>query len=265
MFEFLIDFFHNISQYFNLFKINNDTNLNKNLEENSIENVIDYDINVEKLITNQEMTKNFPDKAFNGKINSKTIEIPGLYVKVVRYKNIENGIGKLDPNLYRKYSLRKRDDSSIEISRGKLYFNLRYNEEIQSFSVYIKKAELFRPRKLPSINSNQKLNICVKIQLSDDKKIKFQTKIQQKTSKPVFDETFSFSISFEDLKNRKLFLGLYQFGKMMKHELIGAVRINELHLIKNINNKETELSRNLLQLYEVSVFCCKSFVVIVNF
>ncbi len=251
MFEFLIDFFHNISQYFNLFKINNN---DTNLEENSIENVIDYDINVEKLITNQEMTRNFPDKAFNGKINSKTIEIPGLYVKVVRYKNIENGIGKLDPNLYRKYSLRKRDDSSIEISRGKLYFNLRYNEEIQSFLVNIKKAEFFRPKKLPSINSNQKLNIYVKIQLSDDKKRKFQTKIQQKTSKPVFDETFSFSISFEDLKNRTLFLGLYQFEKLLKHELIGAVRINELHLIKNVTSKEIELSRNLLQLYEVSVF-----------
>ncbi len=270
-------------------KNNDKNNSNKNrrnstnLTNNSKEEDNDFYVNARQLLTRQstEMTATFPYKAFHGKINSKTIEIPGLNVKVVRYRNMENDIGKIDPNLYRNYSSSKGVDSNIGVSRGKLYFSLKYNEEIQSFSVNINKAELFGPEKsqgkleragstsnssltthrssfLSSSTPNSpvisKSNTYVKIQLLPDKKRKYQTKIQRKTSNPIFEETFYFATSFEGLQNRTLYLGLYEFGRFLKHELIGAIRISELHLIKDINIQDIEFNRNLLQLAEVFLF-----------
>jgi hypothetical protein len=41
-----------------------------------------------------------------------------------------------------------------------------------------------------------------------------------------------------------------EFGRFSKHELIGTVRLNELHTIKDISVGEVEMNRNLLQLNE---------------
>lgn len=124
----------------------------RNSTSNNNEDNHDFYVNARQLLTRQstEMTSTFPSKAFHGKINSQTIEIPGLNVKVVRYKNMENDIGKIDPNLYRNYSSSKGADSNVGISKGKLFFSLRFNEEIQSFSVNIIKAELAAPERNPS-------------------------------------------------------------------------------------------------------------------
>lgn len=124
----------------------------RNSTSNNNEDNHDFYVNARQLLTRQstEMTSTFPSKAFHGKINSQTIEIPGLNVKVVRYKNMENDIGKIDPNLYRNYSSSKGADSNAGISKGKLFFSLRFNEEIQSFSVNIIKAELAAPERNPS-------------------------------------------------------------------------------------------------------------------
>jgi len=240
---------------------------------------VDYYITARALLSRQstEMTSSFPSKAFHGKLNSQTIEIPGLNVKVVRYKNIENDIGKIDPNLYRNYSSSKGADANAASSKGKLFFSLRYNEDIGSFSVNINKAEIdkgsggaqtssgstlslhnrasFR-QSLSTPNSPQvsRMDTYVKIQLLPDKKRKYQTKIQRKTSNPVFEETFYFATPFNELQNRTLYLAVYEFGRFLKHELIGAIRINELHLIKDINTQDVEFIRNLQNLAEVNNF-----------
>jgi Ca2+-dependent lipid-binding protein len=109
---------------------------------------------------------------------------------------------------------------------------------------------------LSTPNSPQvsRMDTYVKIQLLPDKKRKYQTKIQRKTSNPVFEETFYFATPFNELQNRTLYLAVYEFGRFLKHELIGAIRINELHLIKDINTQDVEFIRNLQNLAEVNNF-----------
>jgi len=177
-----------------------------------------------------DITTSFPLKPFQ-KINSETIEIPGLNVKVVRYR-VENDLGKIDPHLYKSYN--SSIDPTTAITKGKLFFSLHYNEEINSLSVTINKAEIFNvygnnsaggstTSVLNSPNLN-KPDTYVKVQLLPDKKKKFQTKVQKKTWTPVYDETFYFQLDIEDLKTRTLFLTHLESGRFSKHELIGAVR-----------------------------------------
>lgn len=212
-----------------------------------------------------DLTSSFPLKSFQ-KINSETIEIPGLNVKVVRYR-IENDLGRIEPHLYKNYSV-GACDSNVSVSKSKLFFSLYYNEEIQSLSVSVNKAEIFNSsnslaNNVPSNNNylNSSNNISapnspnlnkpdtyVKVQLLPDKKRKYQTKIQRKTFTPVFDETFYFQLPFDDLQNRTLILTHMEFGRFSKHELIGSVRLSDLHSIKDITSGEVELNKNLLQL-----------------
>lgn len=107
---------------------------------------------------------------------------------------------------------------------------------------------------MPSSPNLSKIDTYVKIQLLPDKKRKFQTKIQRKTSNPAFDETFYFATPFDELQNKTLYLALYEFGRFLKHELIGAIRISDLHSIKDITTQDVEFTRNLIQLAEVQFF-----------
>lgn len=230
-----------------------------------------------------DLTSSFPLKPFQ-KINSETVEIPGLNVKVVRYR-IENDLGKIEPHLYIKYNS-SGGDASTMASKGKLFFSLHYNEEIQSFSVTINKAELnagmngggggglqaFNNSTSSSPNTTSsslntasssvsapnspnlnKPDTYIKVQLLPDKKRKFQTRIQRKTWAPLFDETFYFPIPFEELQNKTLYLSLLEFGRFSKHELIGSVRLNDIHSIKDITTTEVEFVRNLIPLADVSI------------
>jgi hypothetical protein len=181
-----------------------------------------------------DITTSFPLKPFQ-KINSETIEIPGLNVKVVRYR-VENDLGKIDPHLYKSYN--SSIDPTTAITKGKLFFSLYYNEEIKSLSVTINKAEIFNVYgntnagcSNTSVVNSPNLNkpdTYVKIQLLPDKKKKFQTKVQRKTWTPVYEETFYFQLDIEDLKTRTLFLTHLESGRFSKHELIGAVRYSIL-------------------------------------
>ena len=216
-----------------------------------------------------DLTSSFPLKPFQ-KINSETVEIPGLNVKVVRYR-IENDLGKIDPHLYKSYN--SSVDPTTAITKGKLFFSLHYNEEIKSLSVTISRAEIFNiytqtfstsstnssgsgpSGGTPLSNNSPNLNkpdTYVKIQLLPDKKKKFQTRVQRKTWTPVYDETFYFQLDFEELKTRTLFLTHLEFGRFSKHELIGAVRIGDIHTIKDVTAGDVEFTRNLTPLVNVS-------------
>ena len=215
-----------------------------------------------------DLTTSFPLKPFQ-KINSETVEIPGLNVKVVRYR-IQNDLGKIEPHLYIKYNMGGIDPNPT-LSKGKLFFTLRYNEEIQSLSVTINKAELYYNGQQPpglngsNLSANSSMSMSapsspnlskpdtyVKIQMLPDKKRKHQTRIQRKTWTPVFEETFYFQSSLQDLQNKTLSLSMLEFGRFSKHELIGAIKLNDIHTVKDLSAMDVDFVRNLLPLADVS-------------
>lgn len=185
----------------------------------------------------------FPLKPFQ-KVNSKTVEIPGLNVKVVQY-TIKDDLGKIEPKMYIKFNTGCAEALNTP-SKGKLFFSLFYNNDIKSLSVTITKAEIdMQATKLSTLPDTY-----VKVQLLPDKKRKYQTKIQRKSCSPVYEETFYFQLNFEDLASRTLCLTLLDFGRFSKHSIIGSVRINDFSTIKDLSTKEVELSRNILNLQE---------------
>jgi hypothetical protein len=224
-----------------------------------------------------DLTSSFPLKGFQ-KINSETVEIPGLNVKVVRYR-LENDLGKIDPHLYKKYNA-GGIDANAGLSKGELYFSLRYTEDNQMFSIIINRAEVFnnlqsssthdvnasnngsRNRLIPLTRKNSvsapnspnmsKPDTYVRIQLlPDNKKRKYTTRIQRKNYTPVYDERFQFQLPFDELQHKTLYLSHYEFGRFSKHELIGTVRLNDIHLIKDLNTSDVEMIKNLIPLAEV--------------
>ncbi|RNA11263.1 synaptotagmin-10 isoform X2 [Brachionus plicatilis] len=213
-----------------------------------------------------DLTSSFPLKPFQ-KINSQTVEIPGLNVKVVRYR-IENDLGKIEPHLYTKYSSAGIETNQV-ISKGKIHLTMRYNEEIRSFSVTINKVEIYpnakanlasnnfsslavssNSRSQPNSPNLSKPDTYVKVIMLPDKKKKYQTKIQRKNLQPVFEETFYFQLPYEELNSRTLHLTLLEFGRFSRHELIGSVRISDLNLIKDLQTSDVEIVKNLLPLAE---------------
>lgn len=213
-----------------------------------------------------DLTSSFPLKPFQ-KINSQTVEIPGLNVKVVRYR-IENDLGKIEPHLYTKYSSAGIETNQV-ISKGKIFLTLRYNEEIRSFSVTVNKVDInpnvkgnmmpsnfnslaaSNSRSQPNSPNLSKPDTYVKVVMLPDKKKKYQTKIQRKTMQPVFEETFYFQLPYEELNSKTLHLTLFEFGRFSRHELIGSVRISDLNLIKNLQTSDVEIVKNILPLAEV--------------
>lgn len=87
-----------------------------------------------------DLTSSFPLKPFQ-RINSETVEVPGLNVKVVRYR-VANDLGKIDPHLYINYNMGGADAASC-VAKAKLFFSLRYSPDIQSLTVTIKKYFYF--------------------------------------------------------------------------------------------------------------------------
>ena len=213
-----------------------------------------------------DLTCKFPVRPFQ-RINSETVEIPGLNVKVVRYR-IEDDLGKIEPQMYIKNNSNGVDLTN-STSKGKINFTVRYNEDIQSLTVTINTVEIFVHPHFNSpnttlnnkrfeysddvVSSANKPDTYVKIQLyPGNKKQKYQTKIQRKTCTPVFEETFYFSVPFQDLPSKSLNITVLDFGRFTKHSLIGSVRLNDLHCIKDLTTKDIDFSKNLLPLTEVS-------------
>jgi len=221
--------------------------------------------NGKKLVRqSSEILTRVPFKPFQ-KINSETVEIPGLNVKVVRYR-VEHDLGTIDPHLYKNYSSNGTDSASI-VSKGKLFFSLHYNEDIQSLSVTINKAELINTtQSTPNTPINKRHSIStpnspnlnkpdtyVKILLLPDKKKKFQTKVQRKTSTPMFEETFYFQVPFNELQTKTLYLSLLEFVRFSKHDLIGSIRLGDLNTIKDLSTSDVEFSKNLVPILEVLI------------
>ena len=84
-----------------------------------------------------------------------------------------------------------------------------------------------------------------------DRKNKHQTKVHRKTLNPEFNETFTFTVSYEDLSHRVLQFSIYDFDRFSRHDLIGAVKIKDI-LGEGSLAKETFFVRDIYAAQQVS-------------
>ncbi|XP_068908178.1 synaptotagmin-10-like isoform X5 [Tenebrio molitor] len=133
----------------------------------------------------------------------------------------------LQPELYKKDLVRQSSaDSSggpeMEIC-GQLHFSLRYDKDVEGLVV-----KVFEGRDLPIKDSTGSSDPYIKLYLLPDRKKKFQTKVHRKNLNPVFNETFIFSVPYEELRQRYLQFSVYDFDRFSRHDLIGHVVLKGL-------------------------------------
>uniref|UniRef100_A0A8C2ZWH0 Synaptotagmin 2 n=1 Tax=Cyclopterus lumpus TaxID=8103 RepID=A0A8C2ZWH0_CYCLU len=89
---------------------------------------------------------------------------------------------------------------------------------------------------LLSMDSGGTSDPYVKVFVLPDKKKKYDTKVHKKTLNPVFNETFTFKIPFQEMGGKTLVMSVYDFDRFSKHDVIGEIKtpMNTLDLAKPI-------------------------------
>uniref|UniRef100_A0A3B5AZQ8 Synaptotagmin-2-like n=1 Tax=Stegastes partitus TaxID=144197 RepID=A0A3B5AZQ8_9TELE len=148
-------------------------------------------------------------------------------------KNKKGKKGKGDMGMK---NLKGGEVCSTEGGRGEFYtymkvFTLIYLHITPQLTVGILQAA-----DLLSMDSGGTSDPYVKVFVLPDKKKKFDTKVHKKTLNPVFNETFTFKIPFQEMGGKTLVMSVYDFDRFSKHDVIGEIKIpmNTLDLAKPI-------------------------------
>ncbi|XP_015778179.1 PREDICTED: synaptotagmin-6-like [Acropora digitifera] len=128
-------------------------------------------------------------------------------------KGLEN---YLDPEIYRE---EEKEEGPPFMGAAKLSFSLRYDKISEELMVC-----LLRATRLTPIGENVTVTPYVKIFLLPDKKRKVQSRVQRRTSNPVFFEDFVFCVSPEDLPKRTLEFTVCEFDRFSRQQVIGHVQ-----------------------------------------
>ncbi|XP_069800979.1 synaptotagmin-2-like isoform X2 [Dendropsophus ebraccatus] len=78
---------------------------------------------------------------------------------------------------------------------------------------------------LPALDMGGTSDPYVKVFFLPDKKKKYETKVHRKTLNPIFNETFTFKIPYQELGGKTLCMSIYDFDRFSKHDIIGEVKV----------------------------------------
>uniref|UniRef100_A0A3Q3WE07 C2 domain-containing protein n=1 Tax=Mola mola TaxID=94237 RepID=A0A3Q3WE07_MOLML len=125
----------------------------------------------------------------------------------------------------------KEEEVKEKEKLGKLQYSIDYDFQENKLTVGILQAA-----DLLSMDSGGTSDPYVKVYVLPDKKKKFDTKVHKKTLNPVFNETFTFKIPFQEMGGKTLVMSVYDFDRFSKHDVIGEIKtpMNTLDLAKPI-------------------------------
>jgi len=114
---------------------------------------------------------------------------------------------------------------------GRLQYKLDYDFNSNTLTVGVIQAE-----DLPACDAGGTSDPYVKVYLLPDKKKKFETKVHRKTLNPVFNETFTFKVAYNEILTKTLIFSVYDFDRFSKHDQIGEIRLpmNQIDLAQTI-------------------------------
>ncbi|XP_059469596.1 synaptotagmin-10-like [Neocloeon triangulifer] len=154
----------------------------------------------------------------------------------------KHSLGHIMPELYTKEMILQTAIEEVDNVQtcGTLSFSLRYDKDVEGLVVKILEAH-----DLPIKDFTGSSDPYVKVQLLPDRKRKFQTKVHRKNLNPVFNETFIFSVAFEELAERYLQFSVYDFDRFSRHDLMGQVVFRGL-VDQSDLEKEIEFTMNII-------------------
>ncbi|EYC06543.1 hypothetical protein Y032_0075g948 [Ancylostoma ceylanicum] len=108
---------------------------------------------------------------------------------------------------------KKKEEEKEKKFLGRLSYKLDYDFDKNALTVVIVQAE-----ELPAMDLGGTSDPYVKLFLLPDKKKKFQTKVQRKSLNPVFNESFTFKIPYNEIGGQTLVLNVFDFDRFGKHD-----------------------------------------------
>lgn len=103
---------------------------------------------------------------------------------------------------------------------GKLHFTLDYNFQSTELTVGVVECT-----DVKAMDSGGTSDPFIRIHLAPDEKKKFETKVQEKTLNPVFNETFVFKVAYSEVTTKTLVFKLFDFDRFSASDHIGQVKI----------------------------------------
>ncbi|XP_076362681.1 synaptotagmin-10-like isoform X2 [Tachypleus tridentatus] len=155
-------------------------------------------------------------------------------------------VGEIKPELYKNELVKQasidtpEEEKNMLIPCGKLHFTLKYDSDVEGLIVRILRAQDLPPKDISGT-----ADPYLKIYLLPDRKKIFQTRVHRKNLNPVFNETFVFGGTRNQLKNRTLQFSMYDFDRFSRHDLIGHVQVKGFGEICDIAH-EVEYTMNVM-------------------
>ncbi|XP_026736357.1 synaptotagmin-10-like [Trichoplusia ni] len=172
---------------------------------------------------------------------SHRLDLPSIQFSICSLERADSSIGLIKPELYKNELVRQSSTDSAELEFcGKLHFALKYDQEVEALVV-----KIFEARDLPIKDVTGSSDPYIKVFLLPDRKKKFQTKVHRKNLNPVFNETFLFSVPYEELRQRYIQFSVYDFDRFSRHDLIGHVVLKGLLESADLQ-QEIEYTMNIL-------------------
>ncbi|KAF9422127.1 hypothetical protein HW555_002148, partial [Spodoptera exigua] len=172
---------------------------------------------------------------------SHRLDLPSIQFSICSLERADSSIGLIKPELYKNELVRQSSTESAELEFcGKLHFALKYDQEVEALVV-----KIFEARDLPIKDVTGSSDPYIKVFLLPDRKKKFQTKVHRKNLNPVFNETFLFSVPYEELRQRYIQFSVYDFDRFSRHDLIGHVVLKGLLESADLH-QEIEYTMNIL-------------------
>lgn len=103
---------------------------------------------------------------------------------------------------------------------GNIHFRVEYDFEQSKLSVTIVSAS-----DLPAMDRNGMSDPYVKVYVLPERKQKFETRIIRNTLNPTYNETFQFSIPFNELISKTLMLVVYDYDRLSKDDKMGQLSV----------------------------------------
>ncbi|XP_073954711.1 synaptotagmin-10-like isoform X1 [Choristoneura fumiferana] len=172
---------------------------------------------------------------------SYRLDLPSIQFSICSLERADSSIGLIKPELYKNELVRQSSTDSAELEFcGKLHFAIRYDTEVEALV-----GKIFEARDLPIKDVTGSSDPYIKVFLLPDRKKKYQTKVHRKNLNPVFNETFLFSVPYEELRQRYLQFSVYDFDRFSRHDLIGHVVLKGLLESADLH-QEIEYTMNIL-------------------
>ncbi|XP_013383094.1 synaptotagmin-6-like [Lingula anatina] len=138
--------------------------------------------------------------------------------------SVDAGLGSIQPDLYQRKDTVLRQTSKDQSGKlGRLHLRLKYDFKTSDLIVHLIEAQ-----DLPAMDVFGGFSdpyVKMFLRPEPDSKLR-QSSIKRRTLNPVYNEYFKFPVTFDELREKTLFVHVYDYDKFSRNDIIGEVSVH---------------------------------------